>query len=83
MYLKFLFEKTGNNNHEKAMAGEQLRLVYNKFYKNFKEATENFEFSDLQKPQERTIIALSKKEFFRHKEQVLEKTLELKNQKSY
>ena len=44
LYLKFLFEKTGNNNHEKAMAGEQLRLVYNKFYKNFKEATENFEF---------------------------------------
>ena len=44
LYLKFLFEKTGNNNHEKAMAGEQLRYVYNKFYKNFKEATENFEF---------------------------------------
>jgi uncharacterized protein (UPF0147 family) len=44
LYLKYLFEKTGNNNHEKGMAGEQLRYVYNKFYHNFKEATENFEF---------------------------------------
>ena len=44
LYLKYLFEKTENNNHEKAMAGEQLRYVYNKFYHNFKETTENFEF---------------------------------------
>ena len=28
LYLKFLFENTGNNWHEKSMAGEQLRTVY-------------------------------------------------------
>ena len=44
LYLKYLFENTANNNYEKAMAGEQLRYVYNTFYYDFKYATENFDF---------------------------------------
>ena len=44
LYLKFLFENTGNNFYEKSMAGEQLKFVYFKFLNNFKEVTENFDF---------------------------------------
>ena len=44
LYLKYLFEHTENNRHEKSMAGEQLKYVYNKFYKKMKYVTENFQF---------------------------------------
>ena len=42
LYIKFLFENTGDNWKEKSMAGEQLRYVYNTFYGTFKYVTKNF-----------------------------------------
>ena len=42
LYIKFLFENTGDNWKEKSMAGEQLRYVYNTFYNTFKYVTKNF-----------------------------------------
>ena len=44
LYLKFLFENTQNNEYEKSMAGAQLKYVYNRFLRNFKNVTENFPF---------------------------------------
>jgi hypothetical protein len=44
LYLKYLFEYTENNWHEKSMAGDQLKFVYNNFYKKMQYVTENFKF---------------------------------------
>ena len=43
IYLKYLFEHTEDNWHEKSMAGEQLKYVYNKFIKKFNNVNENFQ----------------------------------------
>jgi len=42
LYIKFLFENTEDNWKEKSMAGDQLRYVYNTFYRIFKYVTKNF-----------------------------------------
>ena len=44
LYLKYLFEHTDNNWYEKSMAGEQLKFVYNKFYKKMEYVTDDFTF---------------------------------------
>ena len=43
IYLKYLFEHTEDNWHEKLMAGEQLKYVYNTFYKKFNQVNENYQ----------------------------------------
>ena len=44
LYLRYMFEYTDDNSHEKQMAEEQLRFIFYKFKNQFNEVTENFQF---------------------------------------